>query len=121
MNQLNWIYLDDQSNKFPVGLLHGEQSGHLLVHVAGKIVIIDFQVFDAKSYSFFIGPELCEISVEKEEGKYAYRFVTDNKANTPLNQHRRRESRKDLIKSLLLFGSLIIVIILSTLLFLHYN
>ena len=110
MNRFNWKYLDSQSNQHSVGLMHGPESGHLLVYCNTKIVLIDFKVLKDAQYSFFINDELCELSIERRGQQFLYGFEINKKADTPLNRARRKKNKKDLIKSLAFMGGLFLLV-----------
>jgi len=57
LNRFNWTYLADAGKKHHVGLMHGAKSGHLLVYCDSKILLIDFNVLEDKTYTFFIDVE----------------------------------------------------------------
>jgi len=121
MNQLNWTYLADNGTRHTVGMMHGPTSGHLLVHCNSKIILIDFSILDEKSYSFFIEEELCELFIEKNNGEFSYRFETNAKVNTPLNQARKKLDRKHLYQSLAFMAALLMVVILAASSVLYLN
>ncbi len=117
MNQFNWTYLADNGKKHVVGIYHGAQSGHLLVYCNSKIIMIDFQVLQDSTYSFFIDDQLCELSIERREDKFYYGFNINTTADTPLNRIRKKIEKKHLLQSLgfvaglllLVFGTLIAI------------
>lgn len=95
MAQMGWVYLDDRGGRHRVGLYHGDQSGHLVIHCNLRVVQIDFSVKDTKKYSFFIEDELCEINVVKEkDGSFGYEFIVNKTVDTPRNRIRRIEERR---------------------------
>lgn len=113
MSQYNWILLDDFGNRYKVGIYHGEQSGHVLIHCNKKILIIDFNVLGNKTYSFFLGYEFCELKVTRGAGTYHYDLTINEKVDTVLNQKRKKIRRKDNFKSILLailFFALVIIL-----------
>ncbi len=110
MNRFNWTYLDDRDGQHQVGLMHGPESGHLLVYCNSKIVLIDFRVLTDAEYSFFINEELCELSIERRGRQFLYGFEINKKADTPLNRERKKRNKKDLLKSLVFLGSLLLVV-----------
>ena len=110
MNQLSWTYLADDGKQHFVGLAHGAESGHLVVHCNSKVVLIDFKVFDNASYSIFIDEQLCEISIEKQEGEYFYSFEIDNKADTPRNRARKKLEKQHLLQSIAFLGTLALIV-----------
>lgn len=104
MGQFNWTYLGDNGKKFDVGLFHGARTGHLLIHCNKKVVQIDFNVRDSKTYSFFIEEELCEIEIERKENKFSYEFHINQQVDTPRNRERKKREKKYWKQSLIFFG-----------------
>jgi len=105
MNRFNWTYVDSRGHQNRIGLMHGAQSGHLLIYCNTKIILIDFKVLQSKTYSVFIEDELCEISIERKENKFYYGFDINKKADTPLNRSRKETDKKHLFQSLLFVGA----------------
>ena len=99
-----WTYVSTNSKQFRVELYHGEASGHVLMTVNGKVTVIDFKVFDSKSYALFLDHELCNVVLDRLGNEMRYRFETDRRADTPLNRARRARDRRDWIRTLLFFG-----------------
>jgi len=112
MSQLTWTVLDDVGGKFHVGIYHGEFSGHLMVYCDWKIIIVDFNVLETKSYSFYLGQEFCHLDVLKTEKGFKYALQKDNKAKTPLNIARKQADRRDSIKSILVIGCIFLVLVI---------
>ena len=78
-----------------MGLYHGDQSGHVMIHCNLRVVQIDFSVKETKKYSFFIEDELCEISLYKEpDGRFGYEFLVNKTVDTPRNRIRRVDERR---------------------------
>jgi hypothetical protein len=96
MAQMSWIYLDNQGGRHRVGLYHGDQSGHLVIHCNLRVVQIDFSVKETKMYSFFIEDELCEVTLERlPTGSFAYGFEVNKTVDTPRNRERKANNRRD--------------------------
>lgn len=110
MNQLSWTYLADNGKQHFVGLAHGAETGHLVVHCNSKVVLIDFKVFENASYSIFIDEQLCEISIEKREEEYFYSFEIDNQADTPRNRARKKLEKQHLLQSIAFLGTLALIV-----------
>lgn len=89
MAQVGWIFLDQQGGRHRVGVYHGDQSGHLVIHCNLRIVQIDFSVKESRTYSFFIEDEFCEVRLVREKIGFSYEFFVNKTANTPLNRARR--------------------------------
>jgi len=110
-NSVNWTYVGDKTRPCLVELKHFRDSGNLAILCDKKVLITDFEVFDNAEYSFFIGEELCRILVKKHEsGQFSYEFKIVEDIDTPLNQRRKKLSRRHLIQSLLvIFGVMLLL------------
>jgi len=92
--QLTWTYVSDAGSRYVVGLFHSLREGHLMVYCNQKVVLVDFKVFETRSYPLFLDDELFQIKVERKGNRFAYGFEIDKKADTPRNQWRRSTERK---------------------------
>lgn len=119
MSQITWTYVDDDGYRHKVGLVHGDNSGHLLVYCNTRIVVIDFNVLTSKNYSFFINEELCDLAIEEKKGKFAYGFTIDQITDTPRNRGRRKMNRLETRQTLMMGVVFIIVITMMVFLFMH--
>lgn len=108
MSQLVWTYVDDYGDKYNVGIVHVAPNGHIVIQCNTRIIIIDFNVLKTKTYSFFLGPELCELNVKREDENFSYGLTINQEADTPLNKLRRKYRKRDLLYTLLVFAMLII-------------
>ena len=63
-----------------------------MLYVDTRIVLIDFSVIDSKNYSLFLGDELCDLILEKKNGKFSYGLKPNTRADTALNRLRRRKN-----------------------------
>ena len=114
MAHFNWTYVSDHQTQHQVGIIHGEKDGHVLIYVEGKVMTIDFNVRQSKTYTFFIDHELCRIELDQRGAKGTfYEFHIDRKTDTPLNQARRKRERKHLRQTLLMIGGVAAVILLA--------
>ncbi|MBK8555124.1 MAG: hypothetical protein IPL65_04835 [Lewinellaceae bacterium] len=95
MAQVGWVFLDQSGGKHRIGLYHGEDSGHVVIHCNLRIIQLDFSVKDSKTYTFFIEDELCEVRMFKEKVGFSYEFFVDKKTDTPLNRVRKKELTRD--------------------------
>ncbi len=75
--------------------MHGQESGHVLVHVNSKITIIDFNVLEPKTFTFYINKELIQIIIHKEEQEFKYELKIDEKAKEALDNTKVKDSSKD--------------------------
>jgi hypothetical protein len=109
---MNWTFLDYQDKKYEIGLYHGTNSGNVLLYCNETIVVVDFGVLDTKNYSFYIGDELAELTIEKENKNFSYRLIQNVKTLTPLNLARIQQEKRYILYTFLLFLSLAIIIAL---------
>jgi hypothetical protein len=93
-HQFTWTYVSDAGQRYTVGLFHSVREGHLMVYCNQKVVLIDFKVFDTRSYPLFLDDELFHVNIERKNGKYFYGFRMDKEADTPRNQARRLIEKK---------------------------
>ena len=94
MNRFNWTYVDINGSAHNVGVMHGAESGNLLIYCDSNIIHIRFKIFDTTSLSFFIEEELCVLSIEKQGDNFLYGFTIDREADTPLNRRRKLIDKK---------------------------
>lgn len=91
--------------------MHGAESGHLLVYCDAKIILIDFEILEDKTYSFFIDEQLCEISIERINGQFYYSFEINKTADTPRNNMRKKIERRHFMQALMLIGGILLLTI----------
>lgn len=109
MSKLSWTYVDDFGKHYKVGIIHVAPNGHVVVQCNDRIMIIDFNVLKNKTYSFFLGPELCELNVRREnEAQFSYGLTINQEANTPLNELRRKYRRRDLMWTAITYVTLLL-------------
>ena len=118
MGQIQWIYVDDYGRRHKVGLYHGDRSGHLMIHCNSRVIVIDFNVFSDKKYSFLINDDLWDVHVERKKNRFAYAFEIDKSADTPGNRRRRARNKRQLVMSLVVMAVLLCIIALTTFLML---
>lgn len=121
MNRFNWTYVADKGKKHHVGLMHGAESGHLLVYCDAKIILIDFEILEDKTYSFFIDEQLCEIVIELIDGQFYYSFEINKTADTPRNNLRKKIERKHLLQGVLLIAGILVLTIIFTVVMVNSN
>ncbi len=110
MAQIRWVYASPTQRQYAIGLYHGEKSRHVLLYVNNRISVIDFNVKEDKTYSFFIEEELCELSMQKTDTHWKYDFAINTVIQTPANIVRRKRELRYLIYAiafLLLFVGLV--------------
>ena len=111
MGQYTWKYVETQQPQ-TVTLYHGDKTGHVLITLNSKVLIIDFKVKDTKSYSFFIDEELCEVNIKCENDSFQYTFEINKTIQTPLNEKRKKREKKHLWQAAGFFGLIIFIIAL---------
>jgi len=74
MSEFRCTYYDASQGTQTLGLYHGQDSGNVVIYHNSKVLIIDFMVHKAKSYSFMINENLVKLNVVKENGRYDYKF-----------------------------------------------
>lgn len=94
MNQSHWTYWDGYGRQHVVGILHGAESGHLVVHCNSKVMIIDFNVFDTKDYSFYLDEHLCKLKVASSNGAFNYSLDVNPNFDSPKYIKKKTEERK---------------------------
>lgn len=98
-----------------MGVLHGPRNGHLLIYCNAKVLMVDFNVHQTKSYPFFIEEELCEIQLVRTPKHYQYNFHINQEADTPRNRVRKQTEKKYRRQTFAFFGSIaLLVIIVAT-------
>jgi hypothetical protein len=99
MAQVGWTLIDNQSRPQKVGLYHGDSSGHLVIYCNMKMVQVDFNVKESRTYSFFIEDEFCEVSIIKtKDGRFEYACTINKTVDTPLNQARKVVKKKENVR-----------------------
>lgn len=121
MSQFKWTVTGNRGKNFNVGLYHGSSSGHVLVHCNRRIVLIDFNVRETKTYSFFLDDELCELTIERAGDQFLYGLQINREADTPLNRVRRRLEKKHLFQTLAFFSFFAVVVIAFAVGFSRYH
>jgi hypothetical protein len=83
--------------------------------------LADKKVFEQDAYSFFIDDELCVVDIKIVNHQYTYSFKIDQKADTPLNQFRKKIDKKNLYYSLSTFGFLFLMVTITIISMFHYE
>lgn len=113
MAQMDWVLLDGYGGRHRVGLYHGDRSGHVVIHCNMRVIQIDFSVKESKMYSFFIEDELCELVLEKKDGRFSYEFRVNKKVDTPRNRIRRAQEGKVRRQMAVLTTGLVLVLAIA--------
>ncbi len=111
MAQLGWVLLDSHGGRHKVGLYHGDNSGHVMIHCNLRVIQIDFSVKESREYSFFIEDEFCELSLQREpNGQFSYQFLVNKTVDTPRNRDRKAGQRRDNRQLWLFIGGFLLVL-----------
>ena len=116
MPQLSWSITGHTGHIYRLGLFHGDDTRHVVVHCNDSVVAIDFDVQASKTYSVFLGQELCEVSIDHTGGaNFSYDCRINRKVSTPLNQKRNKikadEERADRLRVYALLAVLVITVL----------
>lgn len=120
MAQQGWNITGARGQTFKLGLFHGQDTGHVVVHCNERVVAVDFGVKEAKTYSVFLDQELCEISIEPQPDQgFAYDCRINTEVKTELNERRRRgrAEQRQLEVVQLVCGGLVCLVLLLMLIF----
>ena len=74
MSESRWTFYDPQAGTQTLGIYHGDKSGHVVVYHNSNVVIIDFEIFQTKTYSIQFNNSLITLSIEQEGNGYGYSF-----------------------------------------------
>jgi hypothetical protein len=110
--QYSWNIAGHRGNHFTLNLFHGDKTQHVVLHCNARIVQIDFEVRESKTYSIFLDHELCEVSIDATDGdRYDYSCRINHEAETPLNKLRRdqRNYRNKMERTRLIAGSCVLI------------
>jgi hypothetical protein len=105
--QRNWQLDHGLGRQHIVGIYHGQDSGHVVVHCNNKVLVLDFNVLQAKTYSFFIDQELYELAIQPQANSYHYELNINYEVDTPKNRSRKTtkdEDRRAFFLSLIVGG-----------------
>lgn len=92
MPQYSWNITGHRGNHYKLGLFHGDKTQHVVLHCNDKVVQIDFEVRESKTYTVFLDHELCEVSIDHTGGdQYDYSCRINHDAQTPLNKLRKSQ------------------------------
>lgn len=78
MSQWRWTFYDPHEGTQTLGLYHGEESGHVMIYLNHKVVVIDFMVHESKSYSLVVNDLLVKLILKKNNGLFSYDFEGQN-------------------------------------------
>ncbi len=121
MNKRYWIYVGPYGRHNKIGLMHGPNSGNLIIYYNDKIIYIDFKVHNSKSYKFFVDEKLCEIFIIKKKKGYIYEFKFDKKTQTDYNIKQQKRDRKWTIQGLSFVIGFIAFLIIGSAIFFYFR
>ncbi len=122
MNKQHWILPNPQGKHTKVGIMHGVDTGNLMIYCNQDVIKVDFKVFDDKSYKFFVDEEFCEIQVKrKRDGSYRYEFKFDRKVDTEHNKKYHKRQRKWSIQSTVFIIGITTILIVGGLVFWQFR
>ena len=114
MPQYAWNITGLQGTNYKLGLFHGDKTQHVVLHCNDKVVQIDFEVRESKTYSVFLDQELCEVTIDHTGGNhYDYSCRINHEAQTPLNKLRKshRASQNRVEKTRLVLASCVVLLV----------
>lgn len=114
MPQHSWNITGHQGNHYTLGLFHGDKTQHVVLHCNDRVVQIDFEVRESRTYSVFLDQELCEVSIDHTGGdRYDYTCRINHDAQTPLNELRKshRDSQNRLEKTRIIAAGCVVLLI----------
>ena len=94
MNQFHWTYWDYLGKQHVIGILHGIKTGHLLIHLNSSVLIIDFNVFQPKKYSFIVNGEICELQIKAGESGFKYDLGVNEKQAAERKALQKKKDQK---------------------------
>lgn len=119
MPQYSWNITGHRGNNYKLGLFHGDKTQHVVLHCNDKVVQIDFEVRESKTYTVFLDHELCEVSIDHTGGNhYDYSCRINHEAATPLNQLRKshRDEQSRLEKTRVIIAACVVLLVVVLLL-----
>jgi hypothetical protein len=115
MPQQAWSITGHYGNTYKLGIFHGEDTHHVVVHCNNSVVAIDFSVKESKTYSLFLDQQLCEVSIDHTGGNnFTYDCRINHEVETPLNLQRKaqraQEKRSEKIRLIAAVAVILVVL-----------
>jgi hypothetical protein len=110
--QHSWNITGHRGNHFTLNLFHGDTTQHVILHCNSRIVQIDFEVRESRTYTLFLDQELCEVSIDHTGGDhYDYSCRINHEAETPLNKYRKdiRHRQTQMERTRIVLGGLVLL------------
>ena len=119
MNQFHWTYWDYLGRQHVIGILHGIKTGHLLIHLNSSVLIIDFDVFQPKKYSFIVNGEICELQIKEGDSGFKYDLGVNAQQAAERKALEKKKAKKFMYQKI---GAVVLtsILIFSITLFLYY-
>lgn len=115
MPQHSWHITGYQGKDYRLGLFHGDTTQHVVLHCNDRVVTIDFEVRETKTYTVLLDHELCEVTIDHTgAGEYDYSCRINHEAETPLNKLRktRRDSISRMEKTRMTIAGVVVLLLL---------
>jgi hypothetical protein len=112
MAQQFWHFNDQAGFQHTFGIYHGEESGHFVAYLDDRVMLVDFEIYNDKSYHFYFERELLELKIEKKQNGYLYFLHVDTTSNTALNLEKKQENRLEKMAIILVLTIMVIVLII---------
>lgn len=91
MAQRAWSITGLYGKTYNLGLFHGEDTHHVVVHCNNSVVAIDFGVKESKTYSLLLDQQLCEVTIDHTGGdNFTYDCRLNYDVETPHNVKRKQ-------------------------------
>jgi hypothetical protein len=65
MAQQFWHFNDQAGFQHTFGIYHGEESGHFVAYLDDRVMLVDFEIYNDKSYHFYFERELLEFKINR--------------------------------------------------------
>lgn len=96
MAQYAWSITGHRGKTYNLGIFHGDDTHHVVVHCNNSVVAIDFGVRESKTYSLLLDDHLCEVSIDHTGGdQFTYDCRMNYEVSTPYNEERKRARRAE--------------------------
>lgn len=120
MSQCHWTYITTADKQFQIGLYHGLESGHVMLHCDQNPLIIDFSIKESKDYHFYIEEEMLTLNICKnEDDSFSYSLMRDDTIITPFTiALKNQNNRYNLVAA---FLGLSVVLLILLLIWYYYH
>ena len=108
---MQWTVPGFGGRNYHVGVYHGEDSGHLMVHCNNNVILIDFGVKYSNSYSFYLDEELFELHIFKEQNRFSYDLTHNEDIDSPHNRRKEQEKKTSRWRLIAGLGTLLVFVV----------